>query len=87
MKHRALALLLFTVLGLNAHADFNDGVVALMMGDHEKALFDPPWRIASVVVQDVRVKRAAELDLPQGHPLPGDFLLPYDVDLVVTLVR
>jgi TPR repeat protein len=38
MKHRALALLLFTFLGLNAHADFNDGVVALMMGDHEKAL-------------------------------------------------
>lgn len=51
------------------------------------ALFDPPWRIASLVVQDVRVKPASQLDLPQGHPLTGDFLLPYDADLVVTLVR
>jgi hypothetical protein len=63
-------------------------VTRALMGMPEfTALFDPPWRIASVVVQDVRVKRAAELDLPQGHPLPGDFLLPYDADLVVTLVR
>jgi hypothetical protein len=51
------------------------------------ALFDPPWRIASIVVRDVRVKPAAQLVLPQGHPLPVDFLLPYDADLIVTLVR
>jgi hypothetical protein len=51
------------------------------------ALFDPPWRVASVVVRDVRVKPAAQLDLPQGHPLPADFLLPYDAELFVTLVR
>jgi hypothetical protein len=51
------------------------------------ALFDPPWRIASLVVKDVRVKPAAELDLPQGHPLPPDFALPYDAELFVTLQR
>lgn len=51
------------------------------------ALFDPPWRIASLVVKDVRVKPASQLDLPQGHPLPADFALPYDADLLITLVR
>ena len=51
------------------------------------ALFDAPWRVASVVVRDVRVKPAAQLDLPQGHPLPADFLLPYDAELFITLVR
>jgi hypothetical protein len=51
------------------------------------ALFDPGWRIASLVVRDVRLKPAAELDLPQGHPLPATFTLPYDAELLVTLVR
>jgi len=51
------------------------------------ALFDPQWRVASLVVQDVRVKAAAELDLPRGHPLPPRSLLPYDADLIVTLIR
>lgn len=51
------------------------------------SLFDPPWRLAGLVVQDVRVRPARSLDLPQGHPLPADFLLPYDADLVVTLAR
>ncbi len=51
------------------------------------ALFDPPWRIASLVVRDVRVKPASQLDLPQGHPLPPDFALPYDAELFVTLQR
>jgi len=63
-------------------------VTRALMGMPEfTALFDPPWRIASIVVGDVRLKPAAQLDLPQGHPLPGDFLLPHDADLVVTLVR
>ncbi|MDH4324761.1 MAG: hypothetical protein OEW90_11540 [Betaproteobacteria bacterium] len=63
-------------------------VTRALMGMPEfTALFDPAWRIASLVVKEVRVKPAAQLDLPQGHPLPGDFLLPYDADLVVTLVR
>jgi hypothetical protein len=51
------------------------------------ALFDAPWRIASLVVKDVRVKPASQLDLPQGHPLPPVFLLPYDAELFVTLQR
>jgi len=51
------------------------------------ALFDPEWRIASLLVRDVRLKPAAELDLPQGHPLPAAFTLPYDAELLVTLVR
>jgi hypothetical protein len=51
------------------------------------ALFDPGWRIASLVVRDVRLKPAAELDLPRGHPLPAAFPLPYDAELLVTLVR
>ncbi len=63
-------------------------VTRALMGMPEiTALFDAPWRIASIVVGDVRVKPASQLDLPQGHPLPPDFVLPYDAQLVVTLVR
>jgi hypothetical protein len=63
-------------------------VTRALMGMPEfTALFEAPWRIASVVVKDVRVKPAAQLDLPQGHPLPADVALPYDAELVVTLVR
>jgi hypothetical protein len=51
------------------------------------ALFPQDWRIASLVVSGVRVKPAAQLDLPQGHPLPANFLLPYDAELLVTLAR
>jgi len=50
-------------------------------------LFDPGWRIAGLLVQDVRVKPASQLDLPRGHPLPPGFNLPYDAELLVTLVR
>jgi hypothetical protein len=51
------------------------------------ALFPQDWRIASLVVKEVRTKPAAQLDLPRGHPLPADFLLPYDAELFVTLAR
>ena len=51
------------------------------------ALFDPGWRIASLVVRDVRVKPAGELDLARGHPLPATVTLPYDAELLVTLAR
>jgi hypothetical protein len=50
-------------------------------------LFDSQWRIASLVVQDVRLKPASQLDLPKGHPLPRGFTLPYDADLTVLLTR
>jgi len=63
-------------------------VTRALMGMPEfTALFDPPWRIASIVVKDVRLKPASQLDLPQGHPLPPDFSLPYDAELFVTLQR
>jgi hypothetical protein len=63
-------------------------VTRALMGMPEfTALFDPSWRIASLVVKDVRVKPASQLDLPQGHPLPPDFSLPYDAELLVTLQR
>jgi len=38
MKARLCAIALLTSLCVAAHADFNDGVVALTMGDYEKAL-------------------------------------------------
>ena len=38
MKLRLIAFFLTALLSLGARADFNDGVVALMMGDYEKAL-------------------------------------------------
>lgn len=63
-------------------------VTRALMGMPEfTALFDSPWRIASIVVKDVRVKPASQLDLPQGHPLPPGFALPYDAELFVTLQR
>jgi hypothetical protein len=51
------------------------------------ALFDADWRIASVVVRDVRLKPASQLDLPKGHPLPRGTTLPYDAEITVMLVR
>lgn len=36
-KISALFILLFTLISSSAHADFNDGVVAYMMGDYDKA--------------------------------------------------
>jgi hypothetical protein len=63
-------------------------VTRALMGLPEfTALFDPSWRIASRVVKDVRMKPASQLDLAQGHPLPPDFALPYDAELLVTLQR
>jgi hypothetical protein len=50
-------------------------------------LFDPPWRIERLAVADVRQRPARELDLPQGHPLPPERLLPYDAQVTVRLSR
>ena len=38
MKYRLVTILIVLLLSQNAAADFNDGVVALMSGDHDKAL-------------------------------------------------
>src|SRR5512134_648051 len=51
------------------------------------ALFDPPWRIDGLQVDEVRLKPARELDLAQGHPVPPERLLPYDAQLWIRLSR
>lgn len=38
MKHRVVTILCMVLLSLDARADFNNGVVALMTGDYDKAL-------------------------------------------------
>jgi hypothetical protein len=50
------------------------------------ALFDR-WHVAAVSVEKVLVKRADELSMPAGFPLPAGSLLPYDALLIVTLRR
>ena len=35
MKYRLVTILIVLLLSQNAAADFNDGVVALMSGDHD----------------------------------------------------
>ena len=54
---------------------------------HAEAVTTVLGSCVSACVRDVRLKPAAELDLPQGHPLPATFTLPYDAELLVTLVR
>ncbi len=49
-------------------------------------LFDR-WRIDSVSVEKVLVRRAAELSMPAGFPFGPDARLPYDALVVVTLSR
>lgn len=50
------------------------------------ALFER-WLVAGVSVEKVLVKRAAELPLPAGAPVPPDSKLPYDAIVWVTLKR
>jgi hypothetical protein len=50
------------------------------------ALFDR-WRVAGVSVEKVLLKRAAELSMPAGSPLPPDSRLPYDAIVFVALSR
>ena len=50
------------------------------------ALFDR-WSVVSVSVEKVLLKRADELPLAAGAPLPADSRLPYDALLIVGLRR
>jgi hypothetical protein len=50
------------------------------------ALFDR-WSVVSVSVEKVLLKRADELPLAAGAPLPADSRLPYDALLIVVLRR
>ena len=65
----------------------NAYVAAALRGMPEfTALFDR-WQVAGVSVEKVLVKRASELPLPAGAPVPPDAKLPYDAILWVTLRR
>ena len=65
----------------------NAYVAAALRGMPEfTALFDR-WQIASISVEKVLVKPAAELSLPSGAPVPVDSMLPYDAILRVALKR
>jgi|SRR5688572_11829310 len=62
-------------------------LASMLLGVPEfTALFDR-WLVASVSVEKVLTKRADELPLAQGSPLPGDARLPYDALLIVALRR
>jgi hypothetical protein len=65
----------------------NAYVAAALRGMPEfTALFDR-WRIAGVSVEKVLLKRAADLPLAAGAPVPPESRLPYDAIVWVTLQR
>lgn len=65
----------------------NAYVAAALRGMPEFTALFERWRIASVSVEKVLLKRAAELPLAAGAPVPPDSKLPYDAILWVTLTR
>jgi hypothetical protein len=65
----------------------NSYVSASLRGMPEFTVLFDSWRIVSVSVEKVLVKRAAELSLAAGAPLPAGSLLPYDAIVWVTLAR
>ena len=62
--------------------------VAKMLGAMPEftALFDR-WQIAGISVEKVLLKKAGELPLAEGSPVPREARLPYDAILWVTLRR
>jgi hypothetical protein len=65
----------------------NPYVAAALRGMPEFTALFPGWQIASVSVEKVLVKPAAELPLPQGAPVSPSRRLPYDAILWVTLKK
>jgi hypothetical protein len=65
----------------------NTYVAAALRGMSEFTVLFERWQLAGVSVEKVLVKRAAELSLPAGAPVPPDSKLPYDAILWVTLRR
>lgn len=65
----------------------NRYVAAALRGMPEFTALFPGWQVAGVSVEKVLVKRAAELPLPAGAPIPPSRRLPYDAILWVTLKR
>ena len=65
----------------------NAYVAAALRGMPEFTALFERWRVTGVSVEKVLVKRAGELSLPEGAPVPPDSKLPYDAILWVTLQR
>lgn len=65
----------------------NAYVAAALRGLPEFTALFGSWQIAGVSVEKVLKKRAAELSLPAGAPVPPDAGLPYDAILWVRLKR
>lgn len=62
-------------------------VAAALRGIPEFTVLFDRWLVASVSVEEVRVRRAGELALAAGTPLPADARLPYDGAVSVLLQR
>lgn len=65
----------------------NRYVAAALRGMPEFTALFADWRILGVSVEKVLVRRASELSLPVGAPIPPGSLLPYDAILWVTLKK
>jgi hypothetical protein len=65
----------------------NAYVAAALRGMPEFTALFERWLVTGVSVEKVLVKRATELSLPTGAPVPPDAKLPYDAILWVTLKR
>jgi len=65
----------------------NAYVAAALRGMPEFTALFERWQLAGVSVEKVLLKRAAELPLPAGAPVPPEAKLPYDAILWVTLKR
>lgn len=65
----------------------NAYVAAALRGMPEFTALFGRWRIAGVSVEKVLLKRAAELQLASGAPVPPESKLPYDAILWITLQR
>jgi hypothetical protein len=65
----------------------NAYVAAALRGMPEFTALFERWQVAGVSVEKVLVKRASELPLPAGAPVPPDAKLPFDAILWVTLKR
>ena len=73
--------------GRPAEGGDNAYVAAALRGMPEFTALFGRWRIEGVSTEKVLKKRAAELRLPAGAPVPPDAGLPYDAIVWVRLAR
>ena len=62
-------------------------VAHMLRGVPEFTVLFDRWQLVSISVEKVLIKRADELSLAAGMPLPADSRLPYDALLIVGLRR